>query len=58
MISYICSYIKATNFVVSARELFGLMLKLRQAKKKIQEEKEATSKDPERNITHQKLFFY
>ena len=51
-------YIKATNFVVSARELFGLMLKLRQAKKKIQEEKEATSKDPERNITHQKLFFY
>ena len=35
--------LKATTFVTSARELFDLMLKLREAKKKLKEEREAAT---------------
>ena len=35
--------LKATTFVTSARELFDLMLKLREAKKKLKEEREAAA---------------
>ena len=41
-------YPQSVNFVNSSKELFELMLKLRQAKKRIKEEKEKAQQETER----------